>query len=179
MGLELEQIKKKIQEKKKAATLNRAIVHQNRIKFHSETRVVNNLSQPATDFLSFVSDLIPNDKFKIFKTLFRYPVKTNEVTGIIFDKLSRVFDGRNPAYNYQFLNPEQRDDWEWYRQNILKEPAVWQTDGWEYFKTEINSVLVVDLAQEQDASDPYPQPYFYWLTVDNIIDFSALGLPGG
>lgn len=171
--MELEQIKKKIQEKKKAATLNRAIVHQNRIKFHSETRVVNNLSQPATDFLSFVSNLIPNDKFKIFKTLFRYPVKTNEVTGIIFDKLSRVFDGRNPAYNYQFLNPEQRDDWEWYRQSVLKEPIIWQTDGWEYFKTEINSVLVVDLAQEQDASDLYPQPYFYWLTVDNIIDYKA------
>lgn len=171
--MDLNTIKKKIQEKKKAATLNRATVHQNRIKFHAETRVVANMSQPVTDFLSWVSALIPHDKFKIFKTLFRYPVKTNEVTGIIFDKLSRVFDGRNPAFNYQFLNPEQRDDWEWYRQNILKEPTIWQTDGWEYFKTEINSVLVVDLAIEQDASDPYPQPYFYWLTIDNIIDYQV------
>lgn len=171
MGLELDKIKKKIQEKKKAATLNRATVHQNRIKFHAETRIVANISQPVTDFLSWVSALIPHDKFKIFKTLFRYPVKTNELTGIVFDKLSRVFDGRNPAFNYQFLNPEQRDDWEWYRQNVLKEPSIWQTDGWEYFKTEINSVLIVDLAQEQDASDPYPQPYFYWLTIDHIIDY--------
>lgn len=169
--MDLDKIKKKIQEKKKAATLNRATVHQNRIKFHAETRITANYSQPVTDFLSWVQTLIPHDKAKIFKTLFRYPVKTNEVTGIIFDKLSRVFDGRNPAFNYQFLSPEQRDDWEWYRQNILKEPAVWQTDGWEYFKTEINSVLVVDLATEQDASDPYPQPYFYWLTIDRIIDY--------
>lgn len=169
--MDLDQIKKKIQEKKKAATLNKAAVHQNRIKFHAETKVTAFVSQPVTDFLSWVGQLIPADKAKIFRTLFRYPVKTNEVTGIVFDKLSRVFDGRNPAFNYQFLNPEQRDDWEWYRQAVLKEPTIWQTDGWEHFKTEINSVLVVDLEQEQDASDKYPQPYFYWLTIDNILDY--------
>lgn len=131
------------------------------------------MSQPITEFLSWVTSLLPRDKAKTFKTLFRYPVKTNEVVGTIFDKLSKVFDGRNPAINYQFLNAEQRDDWEWYRQTKLKEQQVWQTDGWEYFKTEINSVLVVDLPKEQDTSDKYPQPYFYWLTIDRIIDYRA------
>jgi hypothetical protein len=46
---------------------------------------------PITDFMAFVSNLLPHDKFKMFKTLFRYPVKTNEVTGVCFDKLSRNF----------------------------------------------------------------------------------------
>ena len=126
-----------------------------------------------TDFLSWVSSLIPADKFKIFKTLFRYPVVTNGVTGIIFDKLSRVFDGRNPAFNYQFITSEQRDDWEDYRQRVLKEPSIWQTLGWEFFKTEINSVLVVDLPTEQDEADRYPRPYFFWLTIDKIISYEA------
>lgn len=40
--------------------------------------------------MAFVSNLLPHDKFKMFKTLFRYPVKTNEVTGVCFDKLSRI-----------------------------------------------------------------------------------------
>ena len=101
MGLGINDIKKQITEQKKGATINRAIVHQQRIKFHAETFVAPYISQPLTDFLNFVSNLIPDDKFKIFKTLFRYPVKTNEVTGICFDKLSRIFDGRNPAFNYQ------------------------------------------------------------------------------
>lgn len=127
--------------------------------------------QPLTDFMSWVGNLLPADKFKIFKQLFRYPVTTNEVTGICFDKLSRVFDGRNPAFNYQFLNSEQRDDWEYYRQEILKEPTIWQTTGWDYFKTEINSVLIVDMPAEPDPTDKYPQPYFYWLTIDNVIDY--------
>lgn len=169
----LEKITKEITEPKKRATINKAIQQQNRIKFHAQTSVTPVISQPLTDFLAWVGSLIPNDKFKTFKTLFRYPVKTNEVTGICFDKLSRVFDGRNPAFNYQFINSEQRDDWEYYRQDVLKEPTVWQTKGWEYFKTEINSVLIVDLPQEQDKTDKYPQPYFYWLTIDNIVSYKA------
>lgn len=128
---------------------------------------------PTTDFLAWVQNLIPHDKFKIFKTLFRYPVRTNEVTGICFDKLSRIFDGRNPAFNYQFMNSEQRDDWEYYRQDVLREPEVWSTKGWEFFKTEINSVLIVDLPAEQNPADRYPAPYFYWLPIESVITFEA------
>lgn len=173
MGLGINDIKKQITEQKKGATINRAIVHQQRIKFHAETFVAPYISQPLTDFLKFVSNLIPADKFKVFKTLFRYPVKTNEVTGICFDKLSRIFDGRNPAFNYQFMESEQRDDWEYYRQNVLREPEIWSSKGWEYFKTEINSVLIVDLPTEQDAADKYPRPYFYWLPIEQVITFDA------
>lgn len=173
MGLGINDIKKQITERKKWATINRAIVHQQRIKFHAETFVAPYISQPLTDFLNFVSNLIPDDKFKIFKTLFRYPVKTNEVTGICFDKLSRIFDGRNPAFNYQFMESGQRDDWEYYRQNVLREPEIWSSKGWEYFKTEINSVLIVDLPTEQDAADKYPRPYFYWLPIEQVITFDA------
>lgn len=138
-----------------------------------QTHVTPFINQPTTDFLAWVERLIPNDKFKIFKSLFRYPVITNEVTGIVFDKLSRVFDGRNPALNYQFMSSEQRDDWEYYRQEVLKEPTIWQTKGWEYFQTEINSVLIVDLPTEQKPGTKYPEPYFYWLSIDQVIAYDV------
>ena len=105
--------------------------------------------------------------------MFRYPVATNEVTGICFDKLSRIFDGRNPAFNYQFMTSEQRDDWEYYRQDVLLEPTVWSQKGWEYLKAEHNSILIVDLPAEQDPADRYPQPYFYWLTLDQVIAYDV------
>lgn len=162
-----------MQENSKRGAILRAVLHQNRIKFHAETVVTPTITTPMTDFLNFVSNLIPDDKFKIFRTLFRYPVKTNEITGICFDKLSRIFEGRNPAYNYQFIGREQRDDWEYYRLNVLKEPEVWSKKGWSYFQTEINSVLIVDLPTEQDPTDKYPQPYFYWLPIDRVISFDA------
>lgn len=174
MELNINEIRKRITEQKKRSLISKAIYHQNRINFHSRPRITSfDICQPITDFLAFVSNLLPKDKFKMFKTLFRYPVKTNEVTGICFDKLSRIFDGRNPAFNYQFQNTDQRDDWEYYRQEILKEPDIWASKGWEFFKTEINSVLIVDVPAVQNSLDKYPQPYFYWLPINSVIDYEV------
>ena len=150
-------------------------MHQQRIKFHVEKRV-SAFNAPcvcaqATDFLNWVQNILPHDKFKVFKTMFRYPVATNEITGVCFDKLSRIFDGRNPVNDSQFVNTDYRNDWEEYRANRLHEPQVWQTKAWEYFKTEINSVLVVDVPAEQTTE--FPEPYFYWLTIDRIVAYDA------
>lgn len=178
MGLDITQIKKLIQSPSKAGVINKATTHQNRIKFHAEAKITPFVSVPLTNLLLWVRSLIPPDKAKIFETLLRFPVKTNELTGIVFDRLSRVFDGRNPAFNYQFMSSEQRDDWEYYRQVVMNEPDVWQTDGWEHFKTEINSVLIVDLPTEQDATDKYPRPYFYWLPINQVINYEVNKLTG-
>ena len=172
MALLLEEIKKKAKVKQGKAAIDRAIMHQNRLKFHAQTMLTANISQPMADFFAFVSNLLPEDKVKIIKTLFRYPVKTNEITAICFDKLSRIFDGRNPSYNYQFTSPEQREDWERYRTDVLHEPQVWSTKGWEFFKTEINSILVVDCPAEQRKGE-MPEPYFYWLPIASVIAFEA------
>lgn len=173
MALKLEELKEAIKAPKKTKVINKAKAHQARIKMHVQTEVTPYISQPLAEFFNWVGSLIPKDKAKIFKQLFRYPIATNEVTGIVFDRLSRVFDGRNPVMNYQFMTSEQRDDWEYYRQEILKEPTVWNTTGWENFKTEINSVLIVDLPAVQDPADKYPQPYFYWLPIDQVITYQV------
>lgn len=175
MGYEVAEIQRKISENKKAAVLTRAKLHQSRIKFHCIKRVTSfnspYISIPLTQFLAFAENILPHDKFVLFKSLFRYPVKTNEITDVCFYKLSRIFDGRNPVFNYQFINSEYKADWEAYRITKLGEPEVWQTKGWEFFKTEINSVLIVDIEAEQKTS--LPEPYFYWLPIDDVITFKA------
>ena len=175
MGYDVAKIKKEIAENKRSAVLSRAKLHQMRIKFHTVKRVTSfnspYISIPLTQFLAMAENILPHDKFVLFKALFRYPIKTNEITEICFDKLSRIFDGRNPAFNYQFANSAQRDDWEQYRQTKLNEPDVWATKGWEFFKSEINSVLVVDVAREQTTE--LPEPYFYWLPIDDVITYKT------
>ena len=197
MALSTEEIRRKASEQRRKQTIALAVLHQNRLRFHSEVvpstpalaswmyrgRQREDISplfaghegvaQALTDFLAMVQNLIPKDKFETFKTLFRFPVITNEVLAVCYDKLSRIFDGRNPAFSYQFAATEQRDDWEWYRQEKLGEPTIWSTKGWDFFKTQINSVLIVDLPEEQEAGDRYPQPYFYWLPIRDVIDFKA------
>lgn len=173
MAISYDDIRKRLRENRRGATVSKAVRHQNRIRFHAQTELSASLAQPTADFLAFVSNLIPHDKFKLFKEMFRYPLKTNEVTGICFDKLSRVFDGRNPAFEYDFASPEDRDDWEDYRRSRLHEPEIWHKEGWEHFKTDINSVLVVDLPEHQDGERP--EPYFYWLPIDCVLDWDGHG----
>ena len=175
MGYGIEEIRRKVAENKRSATLSRARLHQMRIKFHTVKRVTafNSpyISIPLTQFLAMVENILPHDKFVLFKALFRYPIKTNEVTETCFDKLSRIFDGRNAVFNYQFVNSSYRDDWERYRLEKLNEPEVWQTKGWEFFKSEINSVLIVDVEREQRGE--WPEPYFYWLPIDDVLTYKA------
>lgn len=170
-----DQLRRELTENRRAATLTKARGHQLRIKFHAVKRVTTfnspYISIPLTQFLAMVENILPHDKFVLFKALFRYPVKTNEIVDVCFDKLSRIFDGQNPLYSYEFSSPEARDDWDAYRHEKLNEPQVWQTKGWEFFKTEINSVLVVDLPREQ--RDERPEPYFYWLPIDDVLAYKA------
>lgn len=171
MAISVERIRKEITDGRKHGVINQAIIHQNRIRFHAQTELSAYILQPTTDFLAFVENLIPHDKYKVFQSLFRYPVYTNEVTGICFDKLARIFDGRNPVFDYQFASSDEQADWEEYRKAALHEPEIWSTKGWEFFQTEINSVLIVDLPDVQEGDKP--SPYFYWLPIADVITFEA------
>ena len=74
-------------------------------------------------------------------------------------------------FSYQFSATELADDWDVYRTEKLHEPQVWSTKGWEFFKTDINSVLICDLPEEQ--TEDRPEPYFYWLPIGSVISYKA------
>lgn len=170
MAISLEQIKEELSQPKKKQILNQILKNQNRIKFHSVINLSgNDFTGYLNTFLGRVKEWIAYDKYLLFASMLNFPLKTNELTATIYDKLSRVFDGRNPVFNFQFTKSEFRDDWEYYRQEILNEPYYWVNDAWEYFKTEINSVMVVDMPADQ-AGDK-PAPYSYFVTPDNIISY--------
>lgn len=171
MAWSVEEIRRKLWNNTSASALTKAKAHQDRIKFHVQTSLSLVPSQPYANFTAFAKSLLPDDKYRTFLTLIQWPLKTNEVTSVIFDRLSRIFDGRNAVANYQFNNAGDRDDWEWYRQVVLKEPSVWQTEAWEFFKTEINSILVVDVPLIQVGERP--EPYFYFLPIEQVIFFET------
>ncbi len=131
------------------------------------------ISRPANVFLEWVRGLLPKDKFNIFLSLFQFPTPILDLTFKIYEQLERVFDGKNPAHHYRFTSTELRDDWETYKKEELKQPEIWRTKGWEVMKTAINSVLVVDLPAEQTSE--LPEPYFYWLDIDKVVDYTMKG----
>lgn len=131
------------------------------------------ISMPFTEFAEWVQKLIPKDKYRIFLSLFKFPTQNIELTGKIYGELERVFDGRNSAVTFQFLDPILSDDWEAYRHDVLKEPEIWRSKGWDALRTAINCVMIIDLPTEQQGERP--EPYFYFLGIESVIDFKAKG----
>lgn len=172
MGLELNQIKQILQKPTKRQAIQKAINMQRRLRFHTETNVaISDINQPTTIFLDWVKSLLPKDKFNIFLQLFKFPLPTPAVVEDVYRELERVFYSRNSSSSYQFTDSELAEDWAQYKKNNLNEPEVWKTTGWKRMQVSPNSILVVDLPQVQTSARP--EPYFYWLEIDAVIDYQV------
>ena len=170
MALELNQIKQILQKPSKRQVIQNAVNMQRRLRFHTETNIaVSDINQPTTIFLQWVKTLLPKDKFNIFLQLFKFPLPTPAVVEDVYRELERVFYSRNSSSSYQFTDSELAEDWANYKKNSLNEPEVWKTTGWKRMQVSPNSILVVDLPQIQKSSRP--EPYFYWLEIDAVIDY--------
>lgn len=170
MALELNQIKQILQKPSKRQVIQKAVNMQRRLRFHTETNIaVSDINQPTTIFLQWVKTLLPKDKFNIFLQLFKFPLPTPAVVEDVYRELERVFYSRNSSSSYQFTDSELAEDWANYKKNSLNEPEVWKTTGWKRMQVSPNSILVIDLPQIQKSSRP--EPYFYWLEIDAVIDY--------
>lgn len=173
MALDLNQIKEILQSPKKRETIQRAINMQSRLRFHTETGIFrSDLSRPATDFLTWVRQFLPKDKYNVFVNLFKYPLQTPAVVEDVYRELERVFYSRNSSTSYQFSDRELEEDWADYRINRLHEPEIWKTEGWKRMQVSPNSILVVDLPVSQGSAFR-PEPYFYWLEISDVIDYDT------
>lgn len=172
MGLELNQIKQILQKPSKRRAIQKAVNMQRRLRFHTETNIaVSDINQPTTIFLDWVKRLLPKDKYNIFLQLFKFPLPTPAVVEDVYRELERVFYSRNSSSSYQFTDSELAEDWSQYKKNNLNEPEVWKTTGWKRMQVSPNSILVVDLPQVQTSLRP--EPYFYWLEIDAVIDYQT------
>lgn len=175
MALELNQIKQILQKPIKRQTIQKAVNMQRRLRFHTETNIaVSDINQPTTIFLDWVKHLLPKDKFNIFLQLFKFPLPTPAVVEDVYRELERVFYSRNSSSSYQFTDSELAEDWSQYRKSNLNEPEVWKTTAWKRMQVSPNSILVVDLPQVQTSLRP--EPYFYWLEIDAVIDYQTFRL---
>lgn len=172
MALELNQIKQILQKPTKRQTIQKAVNMQRRLRFHTETNIaVSDINQPTTIFLDWVRQLLPKDKYNIFLHLFKFPLPTHAVVEDVYRELERVFYSRNSSSSYQFTDSELAEDWSQYKKNNLNEPEIWKTTGWKRMQVSPNSILVVDLPQIQSSARP--EPYFYWLEIDAVIDYQT------
>ena len=172
MALELSQIREILKSPPKSPQKRLAIEHEQRVRFHSETTLGSgDTSNALNEFLRFVKGVLKrDDKFNVFLHLLRFPIDTVSVTEEIYKALEKVYDGQNPVYDYEFSNEEILADWEQYRIDS-KQDDFWRYEAWEAMKTQINSIMVVDLEREQNSTRP--EPYTYFLNLGDTIAYKT------
>lgn len=169
--MRIEQVKEIVKRRNsRIASLSKACALQQRIRFHTEPNLSSaDAGIQATLFLDWVKTLLPLDKFNVFVQLFRFPLPTSALVEDIYHELEKVFYSRNASFDYSFTDNKYNEDWLRYRSDKLHEPDVWKVVGWNKMKVSPNSLLVVDLPVKQTT--PLPEPYFYWLEIDDVIDY--------
>lgn len=91
MGLSQERIKESLRKPDKGSIINTANRYQDRLRFLSEAHMESySLARPLTEFLGFVEQLLPKDKFNIFRTLLRFPHPVVEFCQSIYSSLRRL-----------------------------------------------------------------------------------------
>lgn len=177
--LTLQDIKSIIDKPSKKQLIEKAVLLQERHRFHSEIAITQyqkymlgkayNVNRAVTAFLDWVKGILPEDKFFVFTWLFRLPNPVVDVVDSAYRELERVFDSRNANFDYNFSSRDAYEDWLAYRRDVLLEPNIWRTKGWNNLRASYNSILVVDLPIHQVSARP--EPYFYWLGIEHVIDF--------
>lgn len=172
MALELTQIEDILKAPVKKPVLQKAMEMQRRLRFHTETMLSPLESGlPASSFLDWVRGLLPADKFNTFVQLFKFPLPTVSLVEDIYRELERVFHSRNASSSYRFTDTRLEEDWAEYRKERLGEPGIWRSVGWRKMQVSPNSVLVVDMPEDRPGGRP--EPYFYWLEPEDIVDYET------
>lgn len=171
MPLELNQIKELL----KQPTKNRRLIdaakrHESRLKLHSQSSLSGmESSVELHSFLELARDLLTDKKYAMYLSLLRFPVPTVTLIDKVFTAIEKIFDGRNPVTNHEFIADEHADEYREYRNSQLKLMDILKTKGVSAMKSAINSILIVDIPAEQQGERP--EPYFYFLPLNMVVDF--------
>jgi hypothetical protein len=95
MGLTIEQIKELVKDRPHKKEIDRGRVHQNRLRFHTETEITKaELSPYYSEFIGWICteqpELLPKDKVARFKQLLTCPLSTIQLTESISINLLTV-----------------------------------------------------------------------------------------
>lgn len=166
MALSNEQVLERIKAPQRKAQLVKAIHHEQWLRFHAEESLSReDASRYIEDFDRWVRELLPADKHAFFMKMLSFPMYTNELCTSMQDDLNKVFESQNSSFTYEFTNEQLQADFMAFLadSNFWEE---WQEDAKESMLKNINSLVVVDMPQTAETTEPY----FYFMPIASVID---------
>ena len=171
MPLSNEQIKKIVSQNRDRKEIDQGILHQRRLRFHTETILhKQDLSPYYREFLRWIGEpggdtpeLLAKDKFERIKQLIKAPIQTIELTESIYSRLFRIFSAQDSYFHYRFTDDTLESDWAEFRND-----AFWPTHGFQAMQTSIDAVWIPEIPAEQ--STEFPEPVNRLIDIENVID---------
>lgn len=152
-----------------------------RNELHTETKtdygIYEAYDRAASDFLDWVKRVLNDETIqRRFQTLLVPPYATNELVETINTELHRAINSNEHVVKLNFSDPELEIEAEEYRKK-LGDHVFWKTAGFDEFTHSVDNILVVDLPNLElddlgNIIDPpdIPEPYYYFLDINNLID---------
>lgn len=178
MPVTIPELKKLLEEPKNRQAIQEAKNREELIRFHSQTNFsAYGNAYALRDFLDdFLRQVVTNyDQYNLYRLMLQFPVDTNPLMSEIYGALWKIFEGKDPVYNTEFLSASADEDWKEYREDWELD-KFWQHIAWEQFKCHSESFIVVDLPETQAGTLPDPYPYF--LSICDVIDYDFKKSPG-
>lgn len=168
MSIKQKEVQKSLDELPVKDQLSQAIQLEDRVRFHTESYAGNNGVDNfyLHDYFNWIGTLIPEDKLRLYKSMFRFPSESCTLSDKVFDIYEKIFDGQDASFNYDFNSKETKQN----ALSFLEEIEFrynWRKDSMRKFRTGHNSLVVIDLPQEQ--KNDQPNPYYFFLDIRSVI----------
>lgn len=147
----------------KDQALDRAVWHEKRLELHTEPTIKAPHNPAFEFFLSQVESRVPDNKFRLFKSLIEYPIETVAFTKSMFTQIAKVFYADDAFKKITFKNQDFTEE---FQKEIKKSDEFFRDEGFDAMKSGINSILVVDLPSEQEGTQP--DPYSFLLDIKYV-----------
>lgn len=170
MVLSLQQVKDRIKLPKGKEAIQAALSHENRIKLH--TKAVDQKEKASDyfkDFLDWVHKGIglPDDKFKAFEGMCRFPLPTTSLCNSIFDEYEKIFSAQDAYFDVELLDDTMKSDFLGFiEKNCIRK--YFKSTGFKAYKKQPACIFVIDLPSVQEGTRP--EPYFYKVPVSMLVD---------
>ena len=119
------------------------------------------------EWLDNVKNILPSNKFEVFKTLVGEPVPTLTLSEQIFDELAKIFEASNPSHKLTFEGEDSNQKANEFN-NYFDVSKFFRTEVYDRLKVAPNSFIVVDTKLE--LLNDKAQPITYFVNLESIVD---------
>ena len=152
------------------AAIQLAVFQDERLLLHTEP-ILEKTNLPFwayTNFTNWWQGIISTQKQKRVEELIGTPLATVDVTRQIIEKLKKFVECQDRYVYFNFVSEDYTNDYNEFLKSI-NDDTFWKSNAIDAIRNGINSIVVIDLPQNQGDSIR-PRPYKYLVPPRNFID---------